>query len=157
MPKANTVEETKRRAEKAAATREFNKAAKEQENVLKNEERVVKSDMEPARADVPAADNNNMAVNKPMASYNANDASPIRREATPEEEAAHVGQSEEEPRRLIIGDGPGNLMIIKWNRGGGQIPKNCWGGWNNKQKAMDAIRAAHEAKDFDETQLQEAG
>jgi hypothetical protein len=170
MPKANTPEETKRRAEKAAATRAATKAAKDavnkasedgtltaqtkallDENVLKNE---MKTDMEPAAQDNNPAVNNGMAVNKPMAEYSTTET--VQRTATPEEEAAHIGD-EPEPRRLVIGEGPGNLMVIKWNRGGGRVPHNCTGGWNNKQLAQNAINSAYSKQDFTETQLDEVG
>lgn len=160
MAKAKTPEEKKAIAIKAAATRSANKAKKiealqPKEAEATPEERVVKADMEPAEAEhEPAFNNNNeqKVMNKPIGEYNATDTRPIvRREATPEEEAAQVGE-EEEPRHLVIGEGPGNLSIIKWNRGGGQIPKNCWGGWNNKARAQEAIKAAHSARDYDDLQ-----
>lgn len=173
MPKAKTPQERKASAEKAAVTRARNRDMKQDlavKNVLKNEEAVeiaseetqaaeragepdpvMKTDNKPAEQDEGyieqdnnPAPNNGMSVNKPLTEYTASEV--VKREATPEEEAASVDE-DEEPRRLIIGQGPGNLMVIKWNRGGGRVPKNCEGGWNNKIRAQGAIDAAYALPD----------
>ena len=179
--KARTPEEQKALSEKASATR----AAKKAERVVKEdlvyfstesfthdadgqpnppipqfktaEEATVnmKSGMESAQDDGPAVNNGNgMAINKPITHYNTVDTTPIRREATSEEVAANK-EDDVAPRKLILGNGPGNLIVIKWERGGGRVPKNCQGGWNNKQRALEAIFSARKTPDFIEAQQAE--
>lgn len=167
MPKAKTPEQKKADAEAKAAARvvkedmQTGSTSVDEASIptdpveaAPEPERVVKTDLAPVQNDNPQPNNGNaMAVNKPLAEYNTSDGEPIRRAATPEEVAANK-VDDEEPRRLIVGDGPGNLMIIKWDRGGGRVPKNCEGGWNNKQRALEAIKAARQTPEFHETQAE---
>jgi len=161
MPKAKTPQEQKISAEKVSAQRAANRAKNPVPSPQSGSDEaqkgssVVTTSTELAQNDNPQPSTSNArAVNKPMTDYTTSDGTPIRRNATEEEVVEHKVPDDEEPRRLVIGDGPGNLMVIKWDRGGGQIPKNCWGGWNNKMRAQEAIHAARGCVDFKGTQVE---
>ena len=54
-------------------------------------------------------------------------------------DTAQTAALEEEPPKLVVIDGPGNLYRIKWTHGNAEIPKKCMGDWNHKGKAQEAI------------------
>lgn len=59
-----------------------------------------------------------------------------------EEQAARKAALAQEPPRLWIVNGAGNLYKIEWTHTLKTIPKECQGSWNHKGRAQDAIDGA---------------
>ena len=83
------------------------------------------------------------AQNKPLIEYGdlASEHHALRHERELEEQ--RMQQLQEEPPKLIITDGPGNLYFVSWSYGDMEVPFECHGSWNHRGRAMDAIRAAN--------------
>jgi len=82
------------------------------------------------------------AQNKPLEEYGdlaSQHHSDVQMDA---EQRAVQAALEDEPPRLVIYNGPGNLYRIKWTHGDEPLPTMCAGDWNHKGKAQEAIDGA---------------
>jgi len=77
------------------------------------------------------------AQNKPLTEYG--DSQSVHHMDKVREEAPELI---DEPPRLVVASGPGNLSVIKWTSGDAPIPQMCAGSWNHKGKAQEAINGA---------------
>ena len=83
-----------------------------------------------------------MHENKPLIEYGDLNSQHHHMVHEEEEEQKRMALINEQPPRLWIVDGPGNLYMVKWTHTFTEIPLECQGAWNHKGKAMDAINGA---------------
>ena len=94
-----------------------------------------------------------MSQNKPLAEYGSL-ASQHHTDRQREQQPT-PGESNEPPR-LVVVKGLGNMLLIAWDKENGAIPLSCEGFWNHKQTAQNAIDMANAHVISDTAQMEMA-
>jgi hypothetical protein len=81
-------------------------------------------------------------ANKPLSEYGDSNSEHHVDRHQRELEAQQEAALREEPPKLVVADGPGNLYVVAWSYGDLPVPHECHGHWNHKGKASEAIRGA---------------
>ena len=80
--------------------------------------------------------------NKPLSEYgDLQSVHHMDKQSAADAEAAEA-LLQEEPAKLVVVNGPGNLYNVEWTKGDFEIPFSCRGSWNHKGKASEAIEGA---------------
>lgn len=82
------------------------------------------------------------AVNKPLVEYGDLNSEHHSEKHKRDLERQQLEAMREEPPKLVVREGPGNLYEIAWTYGDMPVPYECWGHWNHKGKASEQIRGA---------------
>lgn len=83
-----------------------------------------------------------MHQNKPLTEYGdlQSEHHALKHEA--EKAARREAELHDEPPKLMVKEGPGNLYKVEWSYGNAPVPFECHGHWNHGGKARDAIKGA---------------